>query len=50
MQALLRFLLVGRVLGDLQFALDLEECIRNHARGLAETFPTWGNKCMPPTT
>ena len=28
-----------------EFVTDLEECIRNHARRLAETFPQWGDKC-----
>ena len=27
------------------FVWDLEECIRNHAKRLAEEFPRWGNKC-----
>lgn len=30
---------------DKSFVLDLEDCIRNHAYRLAETFPQWGNKC-----
>ena len=34
----------------LEFALDLEACIRNHALRLAETFPSWGNKCEAVTT
>ena len=33
----------------LRFVHDLEECIRRHARRLAETFPSWGNKCGPVT-
>ena len=35
---------------DERFALALEECIRNHAKRLAQTFPQWGNKCVPATT
>ena len=33
-----------------EFVLDLEQCIRNHGTKLAETFPQWGNKCMPVTS
>jgi hypothetical protein len=36
---------VGRASADLTFAFALEECIRNHAHKLAETFPQWGDKC-----
>ena len=32
------------------FVGDLEDCIRNHATRLAETFPQWGNKCEPVTS
>ena len=32
------------------FVTDLEECIRNHATRLAETYPQWGNKCDPVTS
>jgi len=32
------------------FVDDLEECIRNHGRRLAETFPSWGDKCNPVTS
>lgn len=33
-----------------EFVDDLEFCITNHARRLAETFPQWGNKCNPVTS
>lgn len=32
------------------FITDLEACIRNHAIKAAETFPLWGNSCLPPTS
>ena len=32
------------------FVHELEQCIRNHATRLAATFPTWGSRCLPPTT
>ena len=34
---------------SLAFVTDLEACITNHARRLAETFPSWGDKCVPAT-
>ena len=43
-------LLVDRTFANIDFALELEECIRAQARRMAETFPTWGNSCMPPTS
>ena len=47
----LLFLLLqpDRVSGDTAFALELETCIREHAVRLAQSFPTWGNSCLPPT-
>eukprot|EP00966_Prymnesium_polylepis_P059085 1369572-Prymnesium_polylepis.1 len=41
---------LGRARADLTFAVALEECIRNHAFKLAETFPQWGDKCDAVTT
>jgi hypothetical protein len=32
-----------------EFINELEQCIRNHARRLAQTFPQWGDKCGPVT-
>ena len=34
---------------SLEFVTDIEECIRNHAKRLAATFPHWGNKCCAVT-
>jgi hypothetical protein len=43
------FLLIPPTLSDITFAISLEECISNHAKRVAETFPEWGNSCMAPT-
>lgn len=35
---------------NMQFVVDLEQCIVNHAHKLALTFPQWGDKCEPVTS
>jgi hypothetical protein len=32
------------------FVLELEKCIWSNARRMAESFPQWGDSCMPPTS
>ena len=49
--SVLSLLLLGQAVADqLEFTFALEDCIRTHAIKLAETFPTWGNSCNPPTS
>lgn len=47
--ALTALALVHRAGAVYPFVLDLEACIRNHAKRLGETFPQWGDKCRPAT-